>query len=293
MSFMEGHFMEYLSRPDIILWIQQIAAPVLDWFFIAVTFLGNEEFYLIAVPILYWCVDKKFAFKLGVLFLLSAYVNDLLKEIFQTQRPDPAVVRVIYPESGGGYAFPSGHSQGATVFWGTIAWQLKKAWAWVAALIIIIAVGISRLYLGVHWPIDVAGGWAIGAVILGLYFIYDTTHPLRGISPKTIPLIVLVLALAAVMFFIHPGDTAVRVIGTLTGMSIGFIIEEEYILFDPKSVWWYQIVKVIAGVAVIFLIKIVVKMLLPDVPVSHLVRYCLIGLWITAGVPLVFRGRKQ
>jgi len=285
--------MEYLSRPDIIVCIQQIACPVLDWFFIAVTFLGNEEFYLIAIPVLYWCVDKKFALKLGVLFLLSAYINDFLKEIFQTSRPDPAQVRIIYPESGGGYAFPSGHAQGATVFWGTIAWQLKKAWAWVAALIIIIAVGISRLYLGVHWPIDVVGGWVIGAVILGLYFIYDTAHPVRGMSPKTIPLVIFVIALTAVMFFIHSGDTAVRVIGTLAGMAIGFILEEQYFPFDPKSVWWYQILKVVAGIAVVFVIKVVVKMLLPDAPVSHLVRYFIIGLWISAGVPLIFRGRKQ
>lgn len=285
--------MEYLSRPDIILCIQQIAAPVLDWLFIAVTFLGNEEFYLIAVPILYWCVDKKFAFKLGVLFLLSAYVNDFLKEIFQTPRPDPAVVRVIYPESGGGYAFPSGHAQGATVFWGTIAWRLKKAWAWIAALIIIIAVGISRLYLGVHWPIDVVGGWVIGAVILGLYFIYDTTHPLRGMRTKAVPLIVLVITLAVAMFFIYSGDTALRVIGTLAGMAIGFILEEQYFPFEPKSVWWYQIAKVVVGIAVVFAVKVLVKMVLPDVPVSHIVRYGIIGLWITAGVPLVFRGRKQ
>jgi membrane-associated phospholipid phosphatase len=284
--------MEYLSSPDIILFIQQIANPVLDWFFVAVTFLGNEEFYLIAVPILYWCVDKKFAFKLGVLFLLSAYVNDLLKGIFQTPRPDPAVVRVIYPESGGGYAFPSGHSQGAAVFWGTIAWQLKRTWVWISALILIVAVGVSRLYLGVHWPIDVVGGWAIGAVILGLYFIYDTTHPVRGISPKTIPLIIIVIALSAVLFFINADDTAVRVIGTLAGMSIGFIIEEEYIFFEPKSVWWYQIIKVVAGIAVVFAIKILVKMLLPDAPVSNLARYFIIGFWITAGVPFFFRGRK-
>lgn len=284
--------MEYLSSPNIILFIQQIANPVLDWLFIAITFLGNEEFYLIIVPVLYWCVDKKFAFKLGVLFLLSAYVNDLLKEIFRTPRPDPAVVRVIYPESGGGYAFPSGHAQGATVFWGAIAWQLKKAWAWIAALIVIIAVGISRLYLGVHWPIDVVGGWVIGAVILGLFVIYEKTHPVRGISPKTIPLIIIVLAFGTVLFFIHHGDTAVRVIGTLVGMSIGFILEEEYILFDPKSVWWYQVIKVVAGIAVVFAIKVLVKMILPDAPVSHVVRYFIMGLWITAGVPFFFRGRK-
>ena len=89
------------------------ANPILDWFSIGVTTLGSEEFYLIAIPILYWCVEKKFAFKLGMVFLYLSYVNDLLKVIFQTPRPDPSVVRVLYPESGGGYAFPSGHSAGS------------------------------------------------------------------------------------------------------------------------------------------------------------------------------------
>ncbi len=285
--------MEYLSRPDIILFIQRAASPILDWLSIGVTTLGSEEFYLIAIPILYWCVEKKFAFKLGMVFLLSAYVNDLLKEIFQTPRPDPSMVRVLYPESGGGYAFPSGHAQGAAVFWGTIAWQLKRAWVWVLALLLIIGIGISRLYLGVHWPIDVVGGWLIGAVILGLYIIYDTTHPVRGLVPKTIPLIIIVIAFSAILFVIYSGDTAVRVTGTLAGMAIGFILEEEYFVFEPKSVWWYQIVKVVVGLAVVFAIKIFVKKLLPDVPVSNLVRYLIIGLWVTAGVPLLFRGRRM
>jgi membrane-associated phospholipid phosphatase len=284
--------MEYLASPYIILFIQRVANPILDWLAIGVTTLGSEEFYLIAIPVLYWCVDKKFAFKLGIVFLLSAYVNDLLKAIFQTPRPDPAEVRVLYPESGGGYAFPSGHSQGSVVFWGVVAWQIGRAWAWIAALILMILIGVSRLYLGVHWPIDVVGGWAIGAVILGLYIIYDTTHPVRGFMPKTIPLIVIVIIFGAVLFFINSGDTAVRVIGTLVGMSIGYILEEEYFIFEPKSVWWYQIIKVVVGLVVVFAIKIIVKKLLPDASLSHVVRYLIIGLWITAGVPLLFRGRK-
>ena len=285
--------MEYLSSPDIIVWIQQLGSTLLDYFFIAVTILGNEEFFLVAIPVVYWCVDKKFGFKLGIFFLLSAYVNDLVKGIFMTPRPDPADVRVLYPESGGGYAFPSGHAQGAAVFWGMIAWQIKRVWAWLVAVALIALIGISRLYLGVHWPIDVLGGWAIGAVLLGLFILYDVTRPAKGLSMKALPLIVVAVIFGAVLFLIYSGDTAVRVTGTLVGMVIGYVLEEEYFPFEPRSVWWYQIVKVIAGVAVIFLIKIVVKMLLPDVPVSHLVRYCLIGLWITAGVPLVFRGRKR
>jgi membrane-associated phospholipid phosphatase len=284
--------MEFLSSPDIILWIQQFKNSVLDYFFIAVTWMGNEDFFLLAIPIVYWCIDKKFGFKLGVFFLLSAYVNELIKGIFMTPRPDPAEVRVLYPQSGGGYSFPSGHSQGAAVFWGAIAWEAKRAWVWIVAVVLILLIGVSRLYLGVHWPIDVLGGWAIGAVLLGLLILYDVTRPAKGHSIKTVPAIVAAVAAGAVLFFIYSGDNAARVIGTLVGMAIGYVLQEEYFPFEPRSVWWYQIVKVVVGLAVAFGIRIVVKMVLPDAALSHVIRYFLIGLWISAAVPFIFRGRK-
>ncbi len=284
--------MEYLSSPDIILFIQQFKSTVLDYFFIAVTTLGSEEFYLVAIPIIYWCIDKKFAFKLGMVFLFSAYLNELLKAMFHTARPDPAVVRVLYPQSGGGYSFPSGHAQGTAVFWGMIAWAVKKAWMWAVAVVLIALVGISRLYLGVHWPIDVLGGWVIAAVLLGLYIIYDVTQPAGRLTTKTVPLIALVIVFGAILFLVHSGDNAVRTIGTLMGMAIGYILQDNYFAFETRSVWWYQIVKVVVGLAVAFAIRILVKMVLPDAAIFHLVRYFLIGIWISAGVPFLFRGKK-
>ena len=285
--------MEYLSSPDIILFIQRIANPILDKIFMGITRLGNEEFYLLCIPILYWCVEKKFAFKLGMVFLLSAYVNDLLKTIFTTERPSPEVVRVLYPESGGGYAFPSGHSQNSAVFWGVCAWQIRKAWAWIVAVILVLLIGVSRLYLGVHWPIDVLGGWIIGIVILGIYILYDAKIIYRKAFDRVIPQIIFVLAIGTALYFINSSDTSVRVIGAFVGLAIGYILEEKYINFEPRSVWWYQIIKLVVGVAVLVVIKIFVKKLLPEALEFDLIRYALIGFWISLGVPFFFRGRKR
>ena len=79
--------MEYLSGPDIIMIIQTISSPAMDIVFKVITFLGNEEFYLLAIPLTYWCFDKKFGVKLGIVFLLCAYLNDFLKHIFEEPRP--------------------------------------------------------------------------------------------------------------------------------------------------------------------------------------------------------------
>ncbi len=284
--------MEYLSSPDIILFIQRMTNPILDKLFMGITWLGNADFYLLSIPILYWCFEKKFAFKLGMVFLLSAYINDLLKTIFATERPTADLVRVLYPESGGGYSFPSGHSQNSAVFWGACAWQIRKAWAWIVAAILVFLIGISRLYLGVHWPIDVLGGWIIGIVILGIYILYDAKIIYRKAFDKAIPQIIFVLAIGTVLYFINIDDTTVRVVGVFVGLAIGYILEEKYIDFEPRSVWWYQIVKLIVGVVVLLAIKIFIKKLLPEVPESDLIRYALIGFWISFGVPSIFRGRK-
>ncbi len=285
--------MEYLSSPEIILFIQQISCPILDAFFKAITFLGNEDFYLLAIPLTYWCVDKKFGVKLGIVFLLCAYINDYLKHIFETARPAADVVKVLIKQ--GGYAFPSGHSQGAVVFWGVIAWEIKKAWATTLAVVLILLIGISRLYLGVHWPIDVAGGWLIGAIIIGVYILYDSQISKREFNIKLLPKIILVLISGVFFYFLSPESSVM--VGTYVGLAIGYFLEKEYINFTPRSVWWYQILKVVVGIIGVMAIRILVKKffaLMPgDLYIYTGIRYALIGFWIAFAVPVMFRGRKR
>ncbi len=285
--------MEFLSGPEIIQFIQQFSNPALDIFFKAITFLGNENFYLLAIPLTYWCIDKKFGVKLGIVFLLSAYINNFLKHIFETPRPAISDgVNILIEEMN--YAFPSGHAQGAVVFWGTVAWELKKAWATAAAVILMILIGISRLYLAVHWPIDVLGGWLIGAVIIAVYILYDAKVSKREYNIKLLPKIILVLISGAFFYFLSPESSLM--VGTYVGLAVGYFLEKEYINFTPRSVWWYQILKVLAGVVGVVVIKIFVKKLFALMPgeleIYTGIRYALIGFWIAFVIPAMFRGRK-
>jgi membrane-associated phospholipid phosphatase len=285
--------MEYLSGPDIILLIQQISSPILDIVFKAITFLGNENFYLLAIPLTYWCIDKKFGVKLGIVFLLCAYLNDFLKHIFETARPTADVVTTVIKETN--FAFPSGHSQGAVVFWGVIAWEIKKAWATTLAVVLMFSIGISRLYLGVHWPIDVLGGWLIGAVIVGVYILYDSQISKREFNIKLLPKIILILISGVCFYFISPESSVM--VGTYVGLAIGYFLEKEYINFTPRSVWWYQILKVVVGIIGVAAIKELVKIPFESLPLEYEnlydgIRYALIGFWIAFAVPVMFRGRK-
>ena len=100
----------------------------------------------------------------------GALLNLGLKEIFRRTRPDLTDALA----SAHWYSFPSGHAMGSFVTFGALAYiALRQQWSWAArsaslalALTMVVLVGVSRVYLGVHWASDIAGGWSAGAVWL-------------------------------------------------------------------------------------------------------------------------------
>lgn len=100
----------------------------------------------------------------------GALLNLGLKEFFARMRPDLASALVVMRS----YSFPSGHAMSSFITFGALAYlALRQPWPWAAksaglatALTIVLLVSLSRVYLGVHWASDIAGGWSAGAVWL-------------------------------------------------------------------------------------------------------------------------------
>lgn len=132
------------------------------------SFLGTENFYMLLLPVLYWCVDANLGLRVGMTLLFSSTVNETLKLAFHGPRPYwvSSQVKALAAESS--FGIPSGHSQSAVSVWGMIASHIGKTWAWVVAIVVTFLIGFSRLYLGVHFGGDVLSGWLIGAFILFL-----------------------------------------------------------------------------------------------------------------------------
>src|SRR5574337_170133 len=135
----------------------------------AFTFLGSEEFFLVLLPLVYLCIDANFGARLALLLLFGDSINGVLKLAFHLPRPYWADSRVQAMAEETSYGLPSGHAQNATGVWFLAATQLRKPWAWIAAAILVLGISLSRVYLGVHYPIDVAGGWIVGGVVLAAY----------------------------------------------------------------------------------------------------------------------------
>ena len=154
---------------EVVLWFQQFS-PALDLPFKLLTFMGQEEFFLLLLPLLYWCLDRRTGARLVVLFLFSSYLNAVIKILGAQPRPlDYAPDRVQPLWEQGGYGFPSNHTQSAVVVWGYLAAQFRRTWLWVVAGLLMVLIPLSRVYLGVHFPTDLLGGYVLGAIVLLLY----------------------------------------------------------------------------------------------------------------------------
>lgn len=156
----------YAGQLDAIRWLQDNLGwlePVL----LAFTRLGDEGFYVFVFPLLYWSVSRRFIL-VGIIFLLSDAVKAALKLGFHSARPfflDPDVGRL----SEASFGIPSGHAQNAVVFWGALAAEIRRRWAWAVAAVLVALISFSRFYLGVHFAEDIVAGWAVGTLLVAGY----------------------------------------------------------------------------------------------------------------------------
>lgn len=154
---------------ETVLFLQQFASPGLDRLFTLITDLGSAPAYIAMLVIVYLGFGSPIGGPLGTLLLVGFFVNFHLKGVFDTPRPfeiDAALARSDEAGSNIGAGFPSGHTQTSLLFWGYLAAQLRRPWAYAVAAVIVALVASSRMYLGLHFPIDIVGGLFFGGIML-------------------------------------------------------------------------------------------------------------------------------
>ena len=277
---------------DFIIMIQQVDTPLLDSFFRAITSLGDELFYLLLFPFLLWCVDFYLGIRVGIIFLLSVYLNNGLKEIFQQPRPFE-ILPEIQKVHASGYGFPSGHAQSSLVVWGSIAYWKKQIWIRNLSVLLILLIGFSRIYLGVHFPTDILGGWLFGGLILGLSYFIFLKIKLDFIQRNMIFKIICITLLPVILLQIQSSPDTISSVAVLTGIGYGLLFFSSSIGGIRLGNWLQRLISFLVGVIGIGIIYLGLKLILPSegqsfYQLSRFFRYLLLGLWISFGAPWLF-----
>jgi len=298
-------------------------SPVMKFF----TFLGDEEFYLLIMPLLVWSVDYELGLRTGVLLMLSGSLNFFLKIGFHQPRPYWVSSKIKnLTDPMGSFGLPSGHSQNAASVFGLVAVSTKRKWFRVLIIFTIIMVAFSRLYLGVHSITDILVGLLVGVFILWIFLKFEERTTEYFQRQKIIVRIMLVfgISIALTLFGIlivdifqsiplpnewiqnaaiaHPEeeispfaiDGLITATATLFGLLAGGIwVKEKGGYRANAGPFLKHILRFIIGLAGILLIWKGLGGVFPrngDILSFSLryVRYALIGLWIAGIAPLVF-----
>lgn len=297
-----GEWLEALVQPgtEFLVWIQSLGGDWLQTFFRLFTILGNEEFYLFLLPVVYWCLSRRVGIGLAYLSMLSNWVNSVVKHMFDIPRPADPRLRVRWPETSP--SFPSGHSQNAVTNWGYLALQLRRRLWMVVAILLMLMIGLSRMVLGVHFPQDVLGGWAIGIVVLVLY-VWAEPRVASWLGRQQVVLrATLAVVFPLLLILLHPADTqglypaegALTPGSALVGMGLGVIMERAWVRFDVGGPWPRRLLRLILGLVIVVVVYAGPKLLLPaDMAypaevVARFVRYALLGWVVAFGCPWLF-----
>ncbi len=289
--------------------LEGLRHPAATAFFSAVTYCGDEIFFMAVAIAVYWCVSKRNGYYILFTGFIGTVCNQFLKLWFRIPRPwvlDPDFTIVENARAAAaGYSFPSGHTQNIV---GTMAcvWMTeKRTWVRALAASLLLLVPFSRMYLGCHTPLDVGVAFVLAlALALGLYplVMRSEERPQIVWGLLAVSLVLSLLYWGYVNFYRFPVDidaenlragtkNAYTLLGCLLGLIAAKALDDKYIRFRVEAVWWAQILKLVLGLGLLLLLRALLKPLfllfLPEYPAS-LVRYFLLVLFAGAGWPLTF-----
>ena len=294
----------------------RIACPPLGAFFSVITYLGDEIAFLALALLTLWCISKRGGYFLLAVGFTGTVVNQFLKITCRIPRPwvlDPNfTIWEGAREAATGYSFPSGHTQNAVGTFGALALLSGSRISGKRRVIFIslcvaaaLGVSFSRLFLGVHTPLDVGVSIAIAILLLfGGHLFFRSERSLVALltAVGAMVLVALGLALYAELFpfpsdvdaanLLSARENGWTLFGAAAGVLVMIPIERKYINYKTEAPLPGQILKFLCGailaVAVKELMKLPLGAIFGDAAFPDAIRYFILVLFCGCIWPLTF-----
>ena len=291
--------------------LEKLRNPVFDFIFSLITHVGEETVFLAVAILFFWCISKREGYYILITGLIGTVINQMLKLVCKIPRPwvkDPdfTIVESAKAEATG-YSFPSGHTQNVAGTFGSIGAYSSKKWVRISAIVIIVLVAFSRMYLGVHTPWDVLASLGIAAaLVFGLRPFFKNEERFK----KSMPYIVagcFVIAMAFILYVLFMPNkpslananyasamkNAYTLFGCILGLVIVYAVDAMYLNFDTKAPWYAQIIKLAVGLGIVIAIKSGLSApltnLIGNEYLARALRYFLIVIFAGVIWPLTFK----
>jgi hypothetical protein len=241
------------------------------------------------------------------------------KQFFHQPRPY-WLGGVVQLSTEGSYGIPSTHASNTLAVWGLIAARVRKWWMWVLTVLLLLLIGLSRLYLGVHFPQDLLGGWLLGLVVLLLFLRYENRFIAwwRGNSSGrqitlgfVFSVALMLIGLLTVWLISGVSDPTawagfategrdvshyVTLGGFLFGAVMGVVWMGKYARFQMEGSILQRAARYVLGTVGLFIVYLgldaLFALLAPDASLLgyllRYIRYACVPLWAVFGAPWVF-----
>lgn len=262
---------------DILRAIAALRTPRLDSIMQGITELGGETVFMVLLLVVFWCVDKNKGYYLMLLCFAGTAVNQVLKIAFCIPRPwllDPSFEIVESARAGAaGFSFPSGHTQNAVAAYGGLARVTEKWWLRIVCLALTLLIPFSRMYLGVHTPLDVGVSFLLAwGLVFAFAPLLEEIERRGGVLERAwlamlVPAAAFLLCALRIRALAHGDltnfDHAVKTAWTMLGLVLGALVsalaDRHYTRFETGAVWWAQVLKVMLGLALTLAVRVALK----------------------------------
>ncbi len=283
-------------------WLQSFESPFITNVAKFFTLLGDEYLMIIILGLCYWCFKKDLGRKVSLSVCASMIFSTLIKGAFLRRRPymdneSVKCIRAAHPDANlmdpnaQGYSLPSMHSSNSVSEFGTIFKNTKNILLRITCIVLPLLIGLSRIYLGVHYPTDILAGFFIGLLSIIIFSIIEKKY-----GYKTGFIIILLLSLIG--FFYCKDAEFYSCCGVTLGLFLGFTYEEKKVNFKNSTKWRSIVLRPLLGLLIFVIINAILKLPVASLADSYFLllyrffRYTLSTFIIIGPYPYLFKKFK-